>query len=105
MANRWTARLKCWGDFTKGESVWFQPTRRFAIYPVELVTASVRSSSASLVFNGARPIAWIFPIVAGTLVAKFGGIANAALIISSIYLAGFIVPWFLPATVGKPLPH
>jgi len=76
-----------------------------AIYPVELFTATVRSSAASLVFNGARLIAWIFPIIAGTLVANFGGITNAALIISSIYLIGFVVPFFLPETAGKPLPH
>jgi MFS family permease len=76
-----------------------------AIYPVELFTSSVRSTAASVVFNGARLIAWIFPIVAGTLVANFGGITNAALIISSIYVLGLFVPWFLPETVGKPLPH
>lgn len=76
-----------------------------AIYPVELFTATVRSTAASVVFNGARLIAWVFPIIAGTLVAKFGGITNAALIISSIYVIGLFVPWFLPETVGKPLPH
>jgi MFS family permease len=76
-----------------------------AIYPVELFTATVRSTAASVVFNGARLIAWIFPIIAGTLVARFGGITNAALIISLIYLIGLVVPWFLPETVGKPLPH
>ncbi len=76
-----------------------------AIYPVELFTSSVRSTAASVVFNGARLIAWVFPIIAGTLVANFGGITNAALIISSIYVVGLFVPWFLPETVGKPLPH
>lgn len=76
-----------------------------AIYPVELFTATVRSTAASVVFNGARLIAWIFPIIAGTLVAKFGGITNAALIISSIYVLGLFVPFFLPETRGKPLPH
>jgi MFS family permease len=76
-----------------------------AIYPVELFTATVRSTAASVVFNGARLVAWIFPIIAGTLVAKFGGITNAALIISSIYAIGLFVPWFLPETAGKPLPH
>jgi len=76
-----------------------------AIYPVELFTSSVRSTAASVVFNGARLIAWVFPIIAGTLVANFGGITNAALIISSIYVLGLFVPWFLPETVGKPLPH
>jgi MFS family permease len=76
-----------------------------AIYPVELFTSSVRSTAASVVFNGARLIAWVFPIIAGTLVANFGGITNAALVISSIYVLGLFVPWFLPETVGKPLPH
>jgi len=76
-----------------------------AIYPVELFTSSVRSTAASVVFNGARLIAWVFPIIAGTLVANFGGITNAALIISSIYVLGLFVPWFLPETAGKPLPH
>jgi MFS family permease len=76
-----------------------------AIYPVELFTATVRSTAASVVFNGARLVAWVFPIIAGTLVAKFGGITNAALIISSIYVLGLFVPWFLPETKGKPLPH
>ncbi len=76
-----------------------------AIYPVELFTATVRSTAASVVFNGARLVAWIFPIIAGTLVVKFGGITNAALIISSIYVIGLFCPWFLPETVGKPLPH
>jgi MFS family permease len=76
-----------------------------AIYPVELFTSSVRSTAASVVFNGARLIAWVFPIIAGTLVANFGGITNAALIISSIYAIGLFVPWFLPETSGKPLPQ
>ena len=76
-----------------------------AIYPVELFTASVRSTAASVVFNGARLIAWVFPIIAGTLVAKFGGITHAALIIGSIYAIGIFVPWYLPETAGKPLPR
>lgn len=76
-----------------------------AIYPVELFTSTVRSTAASVVFNGARLIAWVFPIIAGTLVASFGGVTNAALILSSVYVIGLIVPWFLPETVGKPLPQ
>ncbi len=75
-----------------------------AIYLVELFTASVRTSAASSIFNGARLIAWVFPIIAGSLVANFGGPGNAAFIISSIYVLGLIVPWYLPETNGKPLP-
>ncbi len=76
-----------------------------AIYPVELFTASVRSTAASVIFNGARLIAWVFPVIAGTLVARFGGITHAALIIGSIYAIGLFVPWYLPETTGKPLPR
>ncbi|MSP93818.1 MAG: MFS transporter [Alphaproteobacteria bacterium] len=76
-----------------------------AIYPVELFTSTVRSTAASVIFNGARMVAWVFPIIAGNMVANFGGITNAALVISSIYVLGLIVPWFLPETVGKPLPR
>ena len=32
-------------------------------------------------------------------------LANAALIMSSIYVIGLIVPWFVPETAGKPLPE
>jgi MFS family permease len=76
-----------------------------AIYLVELFTSAVRATAASFVFNGARLIAWIFPIVAGTIVSTLGGVANAALIMSSIYVIGLIVPWFMPETSGKPMPE
>jgi MFS family permease len=76
-----------------------------AIYVVELFTSPVRATAASVVFNGARLIAWIFPILAGWIVANLGGISNAALILSSIYALGLIIPWFMPETAGKPLPE
>ena len=76
-----------------------------AIYLVELFTSAVRATAASFVFNGARLIAWVFPIIAGTIVASVGGLANATLIMSSIYVIGLIVPWFAPETAGKPMPE
>ena len=76
-----------------------------AIYLVELFTSTVRATAASFVFNGARLIAWVFPIIAGTIVAKSGGVANAALMLSAIYALGLIVPCFMPETAGKPLPE
>jgi MFS family permease len=76
-----------------------------AIYLVELFTSSVRATAASFIFNGARLVAWIFPIIAGLIVTKFGGVANAALIMSSIYAIGLIVPWFMPETAWRPLPE
>lgn len=76
-----------------------------AIYLVELFTPAVRATAASFVFNGARLIAWIFPIIAGQIVTSFGGVAAAALTMSSVYVLGLIVPWFMPETTGQPLPE
>ncbi|MGO9534653.1 MAG: MFS transporter [Syntrophobacteraceae bacterium] len=76
-----------------------------AIYPAELFPSLVRSSAASFIFNAARLIAWVFPIIAGTLIGYFGSIPKAAMILSSIYILGLIVPWSMPETRGKPLPE
>jgi MFS family permease len=76
-----------------------------AIYPAELFTPSVRSTAASIVFNGTRLIAWIFPILAGRLIERLGGIPWTAMTFGGIYVLGLIVPWFLPETRGKPLPE
>jgi MFS family permease len=75
-----------------------------AIYPAELFMSSVRASAAAFIFNAARLIAWVFPIVAGTLIQTFGSVSRAAMTLGSIYLVGLVVPWFLPETRGKPLP-
>jgi MFS family permease len=76
-----------------------------AIYLVELFTSAVRATAASAIFNGARLVAWIFPIIAGTIVTSLGGVTHAALIMSSIYVLGVILPWFMPETAGRPLPE
>jgi MFS family permease len=75
-----------------------------AIYPVELFTSTVRATAASFIFNAARLIAWIFPLLAGLMISEFGGIPKAAMTLGCIYLLGLIVPWFVPETRGKPLP-
>ena len=76
-----------------------------AIYLVELFTPAVRATAASFVFNGARLVAWVFPIIAGQIVVSFGGVAHAALTMSAVYVLGLVVPWFMPETTGKPLPE
>lgn len=87
------------GFFTLGCAyVWM------AIYPAELFTSTVRSTAVSFVFNTARLIAWVFPIIAGALIKSFGGVANAALTLGSVYLIGLVLPWFLPETSGRGLP-
>lgn len=76
-----------------------------AIYPVELFTSSVRSTASSFIFNGTRMIAWLFPIIAATLIQKFGGVSHAAMTLGLIYILGLFVPWLLPETKGKPIPE
>jgi MFS family permease len=76
-----------------------------AIYPAELFTSSVRSTAASFIFNSARLVAWLFPILAGSMIQRFGGISRGAMTLGLIYILGLIVPWFVPETTGKPLPE
>ncbi len=75
-----------------------------AIYPAELFTSSVRSTAASFIFNASRLIAWLFPMMAAAMIQTFGGLPKAAMALGLFYLIGLVVPWFLPETVGRPLP-
>ena len=87
------------GFFTLGCAyVWM------AIYPCELFASSVRSTAISFVFNAARLIAWVFPIIAGSMIKSFGGVSHAALALGSVYLLGIVLPWFLPETRGAGMP-
>ena len=87
------------GFFTLGCAyVWM------AIYPCELFTSTVRSTAISFVFNAARLIAWVFPILAGTMIKSFGGVPQAAMALGSVYVLGIVLPWFLPETRGHGMP-
>lgn len=87
------------GFFTLGCAyVWM------AIYPCELFTSTVRSTAISFVFNAARLIAWVFPIIAGTMIKSFGGVPQAAMAMGSVYVLGILLPWFLPETRGHGMP-
>lgn len=61
----------------------------------------MRSTAISFVFNAARLIAWVFPIISGSMISTLGGVAHAALTMSAVYILGMIIPWFLPETRGK----
>jgi MFS family permease len=76
-----------------------------AIYLAELFTSSVRSTASSFVFHSTRLVAWVFPILAGSMIQEFGGVSRAAVTLGTIYVLGLIVPWFVPETTGKPLPE
>ena len=76
----------------------------YAIHPSELFPTRIRSTAISIIFNSARFLAMVGPIVASSLIAFFGGYGEAATILSSIFVIGIVAVLFLPETKGKPLP-
>ena len=88
------------GFFSSGQFSWM------TIYLPELFPTRVRGTAMSLVFDTSRSIAGLGPLLAGWLVALFGGIGNAAAVMSLIYILGLIATPFAGwETKGKPLPR
>jgi hypothetical protein len=56
-------------------------------------------------FNMPRFVAFLGPLLAGTLIVKFGGYGYSAMLISCIYVLGFAAAFLLPETMGKALPE
>jgi len=87
------------GFFTLGQYSWMP------VWLPELFPTRVRATGVAFAFNTPRFIAFLGPLVAGTLIANFGGVGNTAVSISLIYVVGFIAALFLPETRGRPLPE
>jgi MFS family permease len=86
------------GCFASGQFTWM------STWLPELFPTRMRATGAGFIFNAARIPAACGALIAGTLIAKFGGYGNAAMIIATIYVLGLAVGPFLPETLGKPLP-
>jgi len=72
----------------------------------ELFPTRLRGTAMSLVFDTSRSIAGLGPLLAGWLVTFFGGIGNAAAMMSLIYIVGLIAtPFAGQETKGKLLRH
>ena len=52
-----------------------------------------------------RFVSCLGPLIAGTLIAYFGGFGMAATIVGLFFILGVVAAPFLPETKGKPLPH
>jgi MFS family permease len=87
------------GFFTNGQYCWLP-----AWLP-ELFPTRIRATALAFAINAPRFIAFLGPVLAGTLIAKFGGFGTMAVSISFIYVLGFLAAFFLPETRGKPLPE
>jgi MFS family permease len=86
------------GVFTLGQFAWM------AIYPPELFPTALRGTALGLIFNTARFISCLGPLVTGFLITRIGGYTPTALVFMLIYLAGLAAIPFLPETTNKPLP-
>ncbi|TAL75976.1 MAG: MFS transporter [Burkholderiaceae bacterium] len=87
------------GFFSLGQYTWM-PTWLPELYPTRM-----RGTAIAFCFNVPRFLAWVGPLVAGTLIAQFGGYGYAAVTVGFIYLIGIVLTPFLPETAGKPLPE
>jgi MFS family permease len=87
------------GMFTLGQYTWM-PVWLPELYPTRL-----RATGVSFVFNAARFIACLGPLLAGAIITHLGGYGTAATAFGCIYLLGIAFCFFLPETKGKPLPQ
>jgi MFS family permease len=87
------------GLFTLGQYSWMP------VWLPELFPTRVRATALAFTFNMPRFVAFLGPLFAPVLIAKFGGIGPAAVWISVIYVVGFLATLALPETRGKPLPE
>jgi len=85
--------------FSLGQYTWMP------VWLPELFPTYIRATGMAFVFNAPRFIAFLGPLIAGTLIAHFGGYGPAACIVALIYILGLCAVWFLPETAGKPLPE
>ena len=85
--------------FSNGQYTWMP------VWLPELYPTRMRATALAFAFNGPRFIAFLGPLLAGTMIAEFGGFGYAAMVLASIYIVGIIAAFFLPETRGLPLPE
>jgi MFS family permease len=86
------------GFFTLGQYTWM-PVWLPELYPTHL-----RATGAAFVFNAARFVAFLGPLLAGTIISRLGGYGVAATTLGLIYILGLAIAPFCPETRGVRLP-
>ena len=76
----------------------------YAVYFPELFPTRLRATGTGFCYNVARYVAIAAPSLFGTLSASYG-FANAATIMSVVFVLGLVILPFAPETKGKPLPE
>jgi MFS family permease len=94
------ALLPVYGFFTLGIHA------GFAIYFPELFPTHLRATGAGFCFNGGRLVAASVLVFSGWLKARPGmDLRLAVTLLSSLFLLGALIVWFLPETKDQPLPE
>jgi MFS family permease len=84
--------------FSNGQYTWMP------VWLPELYPTRMRATALAFAFNAPRFIAFLGPLLAGTMIVQFGGFGPAAMVLATIYIVGMVAVFFLPETRGKPLP-
>jgi MFS family permease len=85
--------------FSNGQYSWMP------VWLPELYPTRMRATAIAFAFNAPRFIAFLGPLLAGTLIVQFGGFGHAATILALIYIVGIVAAPFLPETRGHALPE
>jgi MFS family permease len=85
--------------FANGQFTWMP------VWLPELYPTRMRATALAFIFNAPRFVAFLGPLLAGGMIAKFGDYGAAAMVLSSVYLLGIFAVPFLPETNGQPLPR
>jgi MFS family permease len=80
------------------------PFSGYTVYFPELFPTRLRATGCGFCYNAARILAAVAPFALGSFKAA-GEYAQAATIVSTIYVVGFVGTWMGPETKGKPLPE
>ena len=85
--------------FSNGQYTWMP------VWLPELYPTRMRATALAFAFNAPRFVAFLGPLLAGTMIVQFGGFGQAAMVLATIYIVGIVAVFFLPETRGKPLPE
>jgi MFS family permease len=84
--------------FSNGQYTWMP------VWLPELYPTRMRATALAFAFNAPRFIAFLGPLLAGTMIVQFGGYGHAAMVLAMIYVVGIMATPFLRETRGQPLP-
>jgi len=75
------------------------------LYLPELFPTHIRATGEGLTFNAGRILSAVGVLLTGALSKSLGGPDKASLLMSSIFVVGLVVAWFIPETKGQELPE